>query len=133
VLDRDVHVANVTHDGAAYPGTVTSRPRTTTALATALATAALGLALLAGCSSDGAQTDCSLNACTVTFDRGADAGVNILGVEAKLIGTEDDRVTLEVAGEQVTLTTSQPSTEVGGLQVSLESANEDQIVVQISR
>jgi hypothetical protein len=112
---------------------VTSRPRTATALATALATATLGLALLAGCSSDGAQTDCSLNACTVTFDRGADAGVNILGVEAKLVGTEGDRVTLEVAGEQVTLTTDQPSTEVGGLQVSLESANEDQIVVQISR
>jgi hypothetical protein len=112
---------------------VTSRPRAATTLATALATAVLGLALLAGCSSEGADTDCSLNACTVTFDRGAEAGVNILGVDAKLVGTEGDRVTLEVAGEQVTLTTSQPSTQVGGLQVSLESANDEQIVVQISR
>jgi hypothetical protein len=116
---------------------VTSRPRTATARATALAAAVvaavLGLGLLAGCGSEGADTDCSLDACTVTFDRGAEAGVNILGVEAKLVGSEGDRVTLEVAGEQVTLSTSQPSTEVGGLQVSLESADADQIVVQISR
>jgi hypothetical protein len=99
----------------------------------ALAAAALGLALLAGCGSEGAETDCSLDACTVTFDRGANAGVNILGVEAKLVDTEGDRVTLEVAGERVNLTTDQPSTDVGGLKVSLESANADQIVVQISR
>jgi hypothetical protein len=99
----------------------------------ALAAATLGLALLAGCGSEGADTDCSLDACTVTFDRGANAGVNILGVEAKLVDTEGDRVTLEVAGERVNLTTDQPSTDVGGLKVSLESANADQVVVQISR
>ena len=101
--------------------------------ARALAAAALGLALLAGCGSEGAETDCSLDACTVTFDRGAEAGVNILGVEAKLVGSEGDRVTLDVAGEQVTLTTSQPSTQVGGLDVSLESADADRVVVQIAR
>lgn len=101
--------------------------------ASAAAALALAAALLAGCSSDGADTDCSLNSCTVTFDRGADAGVNILGVEAKLVGAEGDEVTLEVAGEQVTLAPGQAATEVGGLQVSLERADAEQIVVKISR
>jgi hypothetical protein len=101
--------------------------------AAALVATVLGLALVAGCDSEGADTDCSLNACTVTFDRGADASVNILGVEAKLVGAEGDQVTLEVAGERVSLTPGQAATEVGGLQVELESADADQVVVQISR
>ena len=33
---------------------------------------ALGVALLAGCSSEGASTDCGLDQCTVTFDRGVE-------------------------------------------------------------
>jgi len=102
-------------------------------LAVSAVSAVLAGVLLTGCGGDGSNVDCTLSDCTVTFDRGADASVNILGVEAKLVGAEGDRVTLEVAGEQVSLSTSQPSTEVGGLQVSLESANSEQIVVQISR
>jgi hypothetical protein len=99
----------------------------------ALAGAALGLAMLAGCSSEGADTDCSLDACTVTFQRGVEASANILGVEAKLIGVEGDQVTLEVAGEQLTLTTGQAATDVGGLGVTVESADTETVVVQIAR
>jgi hypothetical protein len=101
--------------------------------ATALAAAVLGLAALAGCSSEGADTDCSLDACTVTFDRGVDASANILGVEAKLVNAEDDKVTLEVAGEQVSLTTGQAATEVAGMAVTLESVDDKTAVVQIAR
>jgi hypothetical protein len=101
--------------------------------AAALVATVLGFALLAGCDSEGADTSCSLDACTVTFDRGADASVNILGVEAKLVGAEGDQVTLEVAGERITMTPGQAATEVGGLQVELQSADADQVVVQISR
>ena len=101
--------------------------------AAVLAALALGLAGLAGCSSEGADTDCSLDSCTVTFDRGVDASANILGVEAKLVSAQDDQVTLEVAGEQVSLTTGQAATEVGGLQVSLKSADEQTVVVEIAR
>jgi hypothetical protein len=98
-----------------------------------LAGLALGAALLAGCSSEGASTDCGLDACTVTFDRGVNASANILGVEAKLIGAQDDQVTVEVAGEQLTLTTGQQATEVGGFAVTLDSVTDAQVKVRIAR
>ncbi|MDG4788338.1 hypothetical protein O7626_20765 [Micromonospora sp. WMMD1102] len=94
---------------------------------------ALGVAVLAGCSSEGATTDCGLDACTVTFDRGVDAQASILGVEAKLVGVDGDRVTLEVAGEQLSLTVGQQATEVGGLYATVQSADADQVVVRIGR
>jgi hypothetical protein len=92
----------------------------------------LGLALLSGCG-EGSDTDCGLDACTVTFDRGVDASASILGVEAKLIGTQADQVTLEIAGEQITLTMGQAATEVAGLQVSLDSVTDSKVSVRIAR
>lgn len=95
---------------------------------------ALGAAVLAGCSSEGATTDCGLDACTVTFDRGVDnAQANILGVDAKLVGVEGDVVTIDVAGEQLSLTVGQQATEVGGLYASVQSADQEQVVVRIGR
>lgn len=94
---------------------------------------ALGLFLLTGCSSEGADTNCGLDQCTVTFDRGVDAQANVLGVEAKLISAEGDQVVVEVAGEQLTLTTGQQGTEVGGLNVTLESVTDANVVVKIAR
>ena len=70
--------------------------------------------VLAGCSSEGASTDCGLDACTVTFEPDVDASATILGVEAKLVGAEGDQVTVEVAGEQLTLTVGQQAAQVGG-------------------
>ncbi|MFG2062974.1 hypothetical protein ACGFIK_16310 [Micromonospora sp. NPDC048871] len=102
-------------------------------LAGLLAGLALGAALLAGCSSEGASTDCGLDACTVTFDRGVEANANILGVEAKLVGVQNDQVTLDIAGEQLTLTVGQQATEVGGLAVTLDSVTDSQVAVRISR
>lgn len=94
---------------------------------------ALGLAVLAGCSSEGASTDCGLDACTVTFDRGVDARASVLGVDAKLVGADGDKVTLEVAGEQLSLTVGQQAVEAGGLYVSLDSADDSHVVVRIAR
>jgi hypothetical protein len=102
-------------------------------LATALA---LGLTLLtglAGCDSQGADTSCGLDSCTVTFDRGVEAQADILGVKAKLVGAQGDQVALGVAGEQVSLTAGQTATEVAGLQVSVQSVDDKQVVVQIAR
>ncbi|MEO3778657.1 hypothetical protein ABGB16_17755 [Micromonospora sp. B11E3] len=98
-----------------------------------LAGLALGVALLAGCSSEGASTDCGLDACTVTFDRGVEANATILGVEAKLVGAQGDQVTVEVAGEQLSLTVGQQATEVGGFAVTLDSVTEDQVKIRVSR
>ena len=98
-----------------------------------LAGLTLGVALLAGCSSEGASTDCGLDACTVTFDRGVDASASIFGVEAKLIGAQGDQVTVEVAGEQLSLTVGQQATEAGGFQVSLDSVTDQQVVLRVAR
>ncbi|MFI7649850.1 hypothetical protein ACIBTZ_27770 [Micromonospora sp. NPDC049460] len=97
-----------------------------------LAGLALGVALLAGCSSEGASTDCGLNACTVTFDRGVEASTTILGVEAKLVGAQGDQVTVEVAGEQLTLTTGQQATDVGGFSVTLDSVTDQEVKIRVA-
>lgn len=107
----------------------TTRPRRRTA--SLLAGAALGLAVLAGCSND--NVDCGLNQCTVTLDRSVDASASVLGVEAKFIGADGNNVTLEVAGEQISLTVGQQAVQVGGLNVSLASANAENIQLMISR
>ncbi|MGC5019587.1 hypothetical protein [Micromonospora sp. DT47] len=99
-----------------------------------LAGLALGVAVLAGCSSDGADTDCGLDqTCTVTFDRGVDASAKFLGVEAKLVGAQGDQVTVEVAGEQVSLTTGQQATEVGGFAVTLDSVTDQQVKIRVAK
>ncbi|MFG3579723.1 hypothetical protein [Micromonospora chersina] len=93
----------------------------------------LGAALLAGCSSENASTDCGLDACTVTFDRGVEASASILGVEAKLVGAEGDQVTVEVAGEQLSLTVGQQAAQAGGFSVTLDSVTDQQVVIRVAR
>ena len=105
----------------------TTAPR----LAALFASAALGLAVLTGCSSD--NVDCGLDACTVTLDRTVNAGASVLGVEAKFVSADANTVTLEVAGEQITLTKGQQAVDVGGLQVSLDSVNADNVRIQVAR
>jgi hypothetical protein len=102
--------------------------------ATGLAAAvALSAAVLAGCSSEGASTECGLDQCTVTFDRGVEGSASVLGVDARFVGAEGDRVTIEVAGERLTLTSGQAATDVGGLSVAVQSVTDSQAVVRISR
>ena len=104
---------------------------TASRLAALITSVMLGLAVLAGCSSD--NVDCSLDACTVTIDRSADASANVLGVEVKFISADADTVTLEVAGERIQLTKGQQAVDVGGLQVSLENITSDAVELRISR
>jgi hypothetical protein len=105
----------------------TTAPR----LAALFASAALGTALLTGCSSD--NVDCGLDACTVTIDRTVNASASVLGVEAKFLSADANTVTLEVAGEQIQLTKGQQAVDVGGLQVSLDSVTDDNVTVQVAR
>ncbi|HEX6968703.1 MAG TPA: hypothetical protein VF174_07850 [Micromonosporaceae bacterium] len=90
-------------------------------------------AVLAGCASDGASTDCGLDECIVTFDRGVQAEAGILGVEAKFVSADEDTVTVEVAGERLSLRVDGPGTEVAGLWVSVHSADEEQVAIRIGR
>lgn len=100
-------------------------------LAAVLTSAALGLAVLSGCSSD--NVSCSLDECTVTLDRSVNASASVLGVEAKFVSADQNTVTLEVAGEQISLTKGQQAVDVGGLQVSLDSITSDAVAFQVSR
>jgi hypothetical protein len=100
--------------------------------AAALVSAAvLGLSVLTGCSSD--NVDCGLDSCTVTIEREVNASANVLGVEAKFVSADAGTVTLDIAGEQIQLTKGQQAVQVGGLQVSLDSINDDNVQFLVQR
>lgn len=105
----------------------TTAPR----LAALFTSAALGLAVLTGCSND--NVDCSLDACTVTLDRTVNASASVLGVEAKFVSADANTATVEVAGEQIQLTKGQQAVDVGGLQVSLDSITDSTVGIQVAR
>lgn len=117
----------VGHGNVVRMSTPLPLPRT----ARLLAAAALGLAVLAGCDSQGVDTDCSVTSCTLAFDRGATASADILGVEVQLVSAQDGQATLSVAGERVTLPVDQ-TTEVAGMQVTVENITAEQVVVQVA-
>ena len=105
----------------------TAAPR----IAALFTSAALGLALLAGCSSD--NVDCGLDQCTVTMERSTSASASVLGVEAKFVSADAETVTLDIAGEQVKLTKGQQAVDVGGLKVSLDSVTADAVEFVVAR
>ncbi|BCY13758.1 hypothetical protein L3i22_088460 [Actinoplanes sp. L3-i22] len=77
--------------------------------------------------------NCGVDQCTVTIARETNASVEVLGVEAQFVSADDNSVTLQVAGQQVTLTKGQQAVQVGGLQLSLDSVTQSAIQVQVSR
>lgn len=105
----------------------TAAPR----IAALFTSAALGLALLAGCSSD--NVDCGLDQCTVTMERSTSASASVLGVEAKFVSADANTVTLDIAGEQIQLTKGEQAVDVGGLRVSLDSVTADAVKFVVAR
>lgn len=90
----------------------------------------LGLALT-GCGGEGTTTNCTLDSCTVTFDRSVDAKASVLGVEARLVKVKGQDVTLEVAGTEVTAPLGQP-VDVEGFQVEVQEVTDTEVKVKIS-
>ena len=86
--------------------------------------------LLVGCGGEGTTTSCDLQSCTVTFDRGVDAKVEVLNVEVKLVKVEGQNVTLEIAGNEVTAPVGQ-SVEVSGFQVEVQEVTDSEVKVRI--
>ena len=97
-----------------------------------LAAGALTVVPLASCGGEGTSTRCSLSDCTVTFQRGVDANISILGADMRLVGAGDNQATLEVAGQQVQLQVDQAA-QVGGFEVRLTQLTEQQAVVQVTQ
>lgn len=100
--------------------------------AAAVAAAAVLLTGAVACSSEGADTRCSLNDCTVTFDRGVEAQVDVLGVEVKLVDVKGDQATVEVAGEKLVLAAGADA-NAGGFQVTVQEITDKNVVVKIAR
>lgn len=100
------------------------------------ALASVPIALLAfgaaGCGGEGADTSCSINECTVTFNRGVDASASILGVNAELVDVKGDQVTLKVAGQPVTVPVNGEQ-QADGFKVAVQSVTDDNVVVKISQ
>jgi hypothetical protein len=87
----------------------------------------LSAAVLTGCSrGEGADVNCNLQECTVTFQRGVDASASVFGVEAELTGVQDDVVTLNIGGNTVTV-------PVGGEAegINVREVTDEQVVVVI--
>ncbi|MFS2294935.1 MAG: hypothetical protein FWJ90_19940 [Actinomadura sp.] len=85
----------------------------------------------AACGGENSTTDCTVNACTVTFDRGVDASATILGVKAELVEVRGRLVTLRVGGQTVTVPVGE-NEQSDGFDVSVQSVTEDRVVVRIS-
>lgn len=62
-----------------------------------------------------------------------EATASVLGVEAKLVAVDGGQATVEVAGQQLSLWTEEPATEVAGLAVRLERLDDREVVVRIGR
>ncbi|MCM6776805.1 hypothetical protein NDR87_22010 [Nocardia sp. CDC159] len=89
--------------------------------------------LASACTSQGpgTTTNCDLTACTVTFARGVDAKASILGVEAKLLAVDGNMVTLEVAGQKVTVPVGETQ-PADGRTVTVQEVTSDKVVVRIA-
>ena len=95
--------------------------------------ALVGAFALTACGTNGVDTDCGLDQCTVTFDRGAEAKTSILGVEAEIVKVQGDQVTVKVAGEEIGLTVGQGKKQVGGFDVEVVEVTPEKVVIRISR
>lgn len=97
----------------------------------AVPAALLAFGALTACGGEGSSTKCSIDSCTVTFDRGVDAKASILGIDAELVGVQGDQVTLRVGGQTVTVPRGGEQ-QADGFDVSVQSVTKDQVVVKIA-
>ncbi|CAM4256450.1 hypothetical protein NONI108955_17215 [Nocardia ninae] len=102
-------------------------------LAVLLALALFAVLGVSACTVEGAgtKTDCGVSGCTVTFDRGVNAKVTIIGVDAELVAVNGDTVTLKVGGQQVSVPAGQTQS-ADGFNVTVQEVTADKVVVKIA-
>src|SRR4051794_813718 len=94
--------------------------------------ALLALGTVTGYGGQGSNTSCTVNSCTVTFDRGVNAQASILGIKAELVAVRGNQVTLKVAGQTVTVPVNGEQ-QADGFNVSVQSVTKDNVVVKIAQ
>ncbi|BAD57275.1 hypothetical protein [Nocardia farcinica] len=99
----------------------------------ALSLFALLVPLGAACTAEGpgSTADCNVGGCTITFTRGVDAQVSVLGVDAQLVAVDGNLVTLKIAGQQVTVPMGE-TRPAEGLDVAVQEVTADQVVVKVN-
>lgn len=99
-----------------------------------LAIAAFTAVTSAACTAQGpgSTTNCDVSGCTVTFQRGVSASASILGVDAKLVAVNGNLVTLDIAGQQVTVPAGEQGQAAEGLNVAVQEVTDQQVVVKIA-
>lgn len=107
------------------------------ARAVSAALLAFGLAgsvTLAGCSGQGATANCDgTQSCTVTFERRSDhAKIDILGLTISLESVNENSVTLNVGGKQITVDKG-TSTTIGNLTVTVDKVTETEVTIKATR
>ncbi|MEV0107743.1 AraC family transcriptional regulator [Nocardia sp. NPDC050799] len=79
----------------------------------------------------GARSECEVSGCTVTFERGVQAKISVLGVDTELTSVQGDLVTLSVAGQPVTVPMGE-SGSVQGLNLTVQEVTQDTVVVRLA-
>jgi hypothetical protein len=92
--------------------------------------ALLGAGLLGGCSNK--EISCTLNACTVTLDRGVDAKASVLGVGVTLVEVTKDQVIVDVEGSRVSLPTGGAEVQASGLSLKVQKVTDSQVVLAVT-
>ncbi|MHA6793957.1 hypothetical protein ACVGVM_10685 [Pseudonocardia bannensis] len=109
-----------------------TRPALRRATATLLAVLALALGGATACGGQGTDTNCSIDGCTVTFQRTGNSEISVLGIKARLIGVDGGVARLEVAGQTVTVPVGGEAA-ADGFTVRVEEVTDAAVVVRISR
>ncbi|WP_083983676.1 hypothetical protein [Actinomadura hibisca] len=110
---------------------ITTSRRTLARSARALPLLLLPLGAAAACGGENTSTDCSVNSCTITFDRGVNASANILGAKVELVGVQGDTVNLRIGGQQVSVPL-EAEQQADGFNVDVTSVTKENVVVKIS-
>lgn len=99
-----------------------------------LIAAPLAALALAACSAEGenASAKCDASACTLTFNRGVDANVEILGVKAELVTATDKTVTMKLAGNELTIPVGENETS-GNFDVTVQEITKDKVVLAVKQ
>ncbi|WP_227996468.1 hypothetical protein [Nocardia australiensis] len=79
----------------------------------------------------GAKSECDTSGCTVTFNRGVNAKVSVLGVDAELVAVDGNQTTLKVGGQEVTVPVGH-SQSAEGIAITVQDVTDEKVVVKFS-
>jgi hypothetical protein len=117
-------------DEQCAPYTVGMSARRSTAAFLLVAALSLGVSACTA-TGPGARSECEVSGCTVTFERGVEAKISVLGVDTELTAVEGNVVTLAVGGQPVTVPVGETGS-VQGMNLTVQEITQDKVVVRLA-